>query len=204
MLSTNLWTPIRKAIVKDDLEDFRLLIEKCANINLINDMMCWTPLTKAIDSGKIEFVRLLIENGADINMPDPRGRKPIDRAICRGNLEIIKLLIEKGADVSFIQAIDCGKIEFVRLLIENGADINMPDLRGRKPIDRAISRGNLEIINLLIEKGAHISIIQAIDYGKIEFIRHLIENRYDSNLPDLKGSTPLNRAIKLNKLDVVK
>ena len=147
MLSTNLWTPIRKAIIKDDLEDFRLLIEKCANINLINDMMCWTPLTKAIDSGKIEFVRLLIENGADINMPD---------------------------------------------------------LRGRKPIDRAISRGNLEIINLLIEKGAHISIIQAIDYGKIEFIRHLIENRYDSNLPDLKGSTPLNRAIKLNKLDVVK
>ena len=167
-------------------------------------MMCWTPLTKAIDCGKIEFVRLLIENGADINLPDPRGWTPIDRAISRRNLEIIKLLIEKGADISLNQAIDFGKIEFVRLLIENGADINMPDPKGRTQIHRAISIGNLEIINLLIKKGADISIIQAIDYGKIEFIRHLIENRYDSNLPDLKGSTPLNRAIKLNKLDVVK
>ena len=54
MLSSNLWTPIRKAIIKDDLEDFRLLIEKCTNINLINDMMYWTPLTKAIDCGKIQ------------------------------------------------------------------------------------------------------------------------------------------------------
>ena len=57
MLSTNLWTPIRKAIVKDDLEDFRLLVEKCANINSINDMICWSPLTKVIDCGKIEFAR---------------------------------------------------------------------------------------------------------------------------------------------------
>ena len=81
------WTPILTSIDEDKEDNIfilKLLIEKGANVNFINDNVNWTPMTKAIDCNQIECVQILIENGADLNMPDPKGWTPIKSAIFNG------------------------------------------------------------------------------------------------------------------------
>ena len=49
----------------DNLEILQLLIQKGANVNLI-DNLNWTPINRAIDLNKKEIVKILIENGANL------------------------------------------------------------------------------------------------------------------------------------------
>ncbi|MBP9022801.1 MAG: ankyrin repeat domain-containing protein [Spirochaetes bacterium] len=55
----------------------KLLIEKGANINAINDSH-ETPLNWAVDTSNIRGVKLLVEHKADINIKDNDGKTPYD------------------------------------------------------------------------------------------------------------------------------
>ncbi len=55
----------------------KLLIEKGANINALNDSHK-TPLHWAISTSNIRGVKLLIEHKADINIKDNDGKTPYD------------------------------------------------------------------------------------------------------------------------------
>ena len=185
-LSDKNWIPLTKAIDYNKTECVRHLIEKEADLNMI-DPKGWTPIKKAILKDNLDILRLLIDKGADVNLSD-------------GNWTPLNL------------AVHLEKIECVRFLIEKGADLNMQDLKRWTPLQRAIFKNNLEILRLLISKGAGVNfsnedwtpLTKAIDCDKTECVRLLIEKGADLNMQGPKGLTPMQLAIIKGNLEISK
>ena len=82
-----------------DINIVKLLIDKGANINLVNNYQS-TALLIASFHNKIEMVKLLIENGADINVVNHNNHTALTHVVIYGTKELIKLLVDNGADIN--------------------------------------------------------------------------------------------------------
>jgi len=72
-------TPLHMAILADQREVARFLMEKGANINTpAKDDYGGTPLHWAAVLGRVEIARQLIEAGANVNLRDKNGYTPLD------------------------------------------------------------------------------------------------------------------------------
>lgn len=129
--TTWLNTPLIWAVMKNNQEMVRLLVELGADIQLKNKQE-QTPLIVAIKYNNRDMVRLLVELKADINIPGSYGYSPLRGAILSHQREMIKLLIELGANIDelnkynstpLLDAISLNEPETVKLLIELGADV---------------------------------------------------------------------------------
>ena len=92
------WTPMHRAIEKDNIEIIKLLIFKSGNANLnFADRQGKTPLTFAIAKGNLDIIELLLKSGADPNFEDKLGWYPITSAIELESIEVIKILKDFSA-----------------------------------------------------------------------------------------------------------
>ncbi len=72
-------TPLHLAVLCDQHEVARLLIDRGANLNVrAEDQHGGTPLHWAAALGRVEMARLLIDAGADVNAADNHGFTPLD------------------------------------------------------------------------------------------------------------------------------
>ncbi|GEM_PF-6106020 len=90
-----------KAQKNDDLELVKLLIEKGAEVNGV-DERGFTVLHRAIGYGHTEIALALIQARANLKDSNDLANTPLMAAAGKGNLEIVKALIEAGADVNHI------------------------------------------------------------------------------------------------------
>jgi ankyrin repeat protein len=90
------------AVRKGNIEQVRLLISKCADVNIKNNVCC-TPLHYAAEYGHLVVTEFLIANGADINAQTMNNLTPLHMAARRGHYNVVDLLIEKGADIDAIE-----------------------------------------------------------------------------------------------------
>lgn len=118
------------SVRKEDLKMMEFLVQKNANINLINDQN-YNSLTFSLEQSCLECVRFLIQNGVNVN----------------SNTVI----------PSLISAVKSSSKEIVSLLIENGADINARDHEGNTPLILSVSVRAIYITALLLDKGADIN-----------------------------------------------
>ncbi|CAH1205447.1 hypothetical protein PAECIP111893_02350 [Paenibacillus plantiphilus] len=117
------------AIIYEELEIVKLLLDNGANINYQNKAYN-TALISATDSGLTNMVKFLLENGADPNIGGGENQDyyPIISAAFLGHTDIVKLLLAHGAhpnmayeymgevvDASWI-AEDHGFTEIVKLI----------------------------------------------------------------------------------------
>jgi cytohesin len=143
----------------------------------------WTPLTKAAERGHPEVVKLLLDMGADPDKPSSSGDMPIDLGV--NYLEVVKLLLGAGANATekvgeaLCRAVADRELNVVETLLKNGADPDAPDMKGTRPLDRALLWDDKRIAIALLKAGA------------------------DPNRPDEKGNTPLQRAILKEEVDAV-
>lgn len=92
------------AAVYHNLEIIKLLVEKGARVNVINEHNGMTPLHRAFSSHlgvpSYELVQYLLDHGADPNakMTMQEKWRPLSSAISYGNIPLIKLLLAHGAD----------------------------------------------------------------------------------------------------------
>ncbi len=182
-------------------------------------------LTDAAAVGKLDEVKEFLKQGADIHYKDPtaNGKTPLVRAIMTGKLDLVKYLLENGADIHFADGSGrypiyfcCigNNVELLKFLLEKGGkdDLN------RGPFSMLVSlcdhgQAPAEFIPILIKagispdeyKGNVTSLIAAIQLDpkvrKVEitltYMKALIENKADVNLPDKKEKmTPLQWAKK--------
>ncbi|WP_342263417.1 ankyrin repeat domain-containing protein [Spiroplasma endosymbiont of Clivina fossor] len=63
----NGYTPLYCAILQENIEFVRLLLDRGANIN-IQDINDKTPLYYALRNRDIEFIKFLLDNGANIGI----------------------------------------------------------------------------------------------------------------------------------------
>eukprot|EP01090_Pellita_catalonica_P021236 TRINITY_DN7894_c0_g1_i1.p1 TRINITY_DN7894_c0_g1~~TRINITY_DN7894_c0_g1_i1.p1 ORF type:complete len:428 (-),score=65.38 TRINITY_DN7894_c0_g1_i1:275-1558(-) len=195
------WTSdIHEAVWQNDVEKVRELIRNNSEINLESVVEDCTPLYLACLKGHTEVAAVLIVEGkAKVDGASP----PIFAAAGKGNLELVQLLLKHGAnpaayssqhagccalhiaaeknftnvvecllaakvDVNIrsekqkltplISAACCGSLQAVDLLLKNEADINAQSSTGNTALMLAIDRGKIEVAKLLVDRGANLEV----------------------------------------------
>ena len=102
-------SPLQMAVVFEDIECAKVLIENGADVNILfsEGIGGNAPLHLAVMTGNIDMVQLLLDHYADVNSKEVEGGKtPLHLAVdfSKGKADIVKLLMEHGAnpDVSAV------------------------------------------------------------------------------------------------------
>ena len=159
------WTPLHWAIVADDWDLVRELIEAGADISLGSQQNA-LEIAKLMNS-ETKLIEVFIDaKGVDAIVRD--GRTVLIYAAWNGSTEVVKTLIEIGANINIQNdngdtalrlAARRGLTEIVKILVENGADMNIKDSRyGRTALIYAAREGRTEVVKLLIDNGANMNI----------------------------------------------
>jgi ankyrin repeat protein len=139
----------------------------------------------AIRENDLARLKSITASGAYVNLRDARGSTPLMHAAAVGSLEAMKLLLKAGADVNAKNGLETTALIWgsldpakVRMLVEAGANVNARSRLGRTPLQVAASRpGSADAVRLLLTKGA------------------------DSKAADVRGSTALFEAARVNDID---
>ena len=221
------WPPLLWVALKGNIDIGKCLIENGADVDAQNKYG-WTPLYWAALRGNIDIAKFLIENGADVNAKDEDGETPLYRASNNGYADIAKLLIENGADVDaqnkngwtpLHQAAFRGKIDIVKALIENGVDPFIKNKYGETALDLCEDNTVRERLKKYMED--YESILEEITKEKeysifgeplldavlnsdlIEVKKCVFSGKYNIDVQDDKGYTPLMYAIMDHNFDIV-
>ena len=83
------------AIILNDVNLAKKLIENGANLNYSDDNYLSTPLHFAAQYNRFEILKLLVTAGADITVKNKDGQSPFDIALLFEHRKIVKFLKEK-------------------------------------------------------------------------------------------------------------
>ncbi|XP_065208086.1 uncharacterized protein LOC135836931 [Planococcus citri] len=144
----------------EKITHFSQAAEKMKKDHLSEDFVNWTPLYFAVLNGHLEVVQSLIERGADVNHVLYPGRS--------------------GYSPLHISALSGGSLKIAQLLLKNGARFNVPNGKGKTPLDLATfgsDVGNLLcFVNGLFriveegERNAVISVFEVLDFDSWEAV----------------------------------
>jgi ankyrin repeat protein len=188
-----------------------------------------TPLWFAIQWNRTDAVDLLLNEHADPNALVMTGKDleqyggnetPLGLAVLNSNQRLAWKLISSGAHVDakgptgrtvLFTAVREGHLDMIRFLIQDGAEVNVRDKEGASPLDYAVWVGSLDSVAILLAHGAHLNepdtktgatpVNEAAFMGRTEVIRYLIQFHPDLAIPDNRGYSPLDNAIRMGKED---
>ncbi|KAK6978359.1 ankyrin repeat protein [Biomphalaria glabrata] len=210
-LDVNTKCLLHRAIQQNNAAVVKLLIDKGADVNQLNDSMD-SPLQLACNKD-VSCVELLIKNGADVNLGHPLSGPPIIRAVPN----VAKVLLQHGADVNkasasgetaLMQACGCfgNTYDMVKLLLDAGADVNLMSDKGDTCLHYAVSTENIGNIKLLLEYGADVNAVTnsgdtpfllAAEVGNVEILQLFLDKGAKVDVYDSQGCNALLRAIKM-------
>lgn len=173
----------------------------------------WTALQLSAQKGHTEAVSLLLDKGADVNALNGNGYTPLLLAAMDGQVEVAKVLVAKGADLKaqttsgvgvLHAAAQGGQAAIVELLLAKGLDANLPSRDGATPVFYAAASGKVEVVRLLVARKARLTspagqstvLHQAAMSGDVPTIEYLLTKGVLVNAKDLRGQTPLARAVE--------
>ncbi|XP_074106828.1 nuclear factor NF-kappa-B p105 subunit-like [Cotesia typhae] len=185
----SLGTALHLAVVKQDLDLMKKLINSGADVNAVKkDIMSsyykWSTLHLAIFSGNARIVEFLLKNNATIEQGSEEIYSSLRLAIRANNIEILQLLETFGAEVSVIK-----------------------DGRYTTEFNLAVEEDNLQVIKFFLRKCTNINglvdflrknlLHKAVKNYSDKVLKYLLNSGMDFNLVDKENCTPLNLAIKL-------
>jgi ankyrin repeat protein len=154
-----------------------------------------------------DFITLekLLKAGHNPNQLDEYGQTPIFRIVynsSQNQIALLKILIEYGADVNFQKPDGAAalhhakKISLANTLIENGANVKLRNKGGSTVLHY---QNENRLATLYLSLGIDVNDKDKLDntplhssiYSKSEFIKFLIEQGANVNLPNINGWTPL-------------
>ncbi|KAL7921513.1 hypothetical protein ACQKWADRAFT_295261 [Trichoderma austrokoningii] len=203
-------TPLLQAVLHDNAETMKMLIEKGADIEATFQNGD-TSLLWVVFKGYEEITKILLDKGADVEATSHEGWTPLTRAAAEGHEGIVKMLIEKGADIEATEvdgetpllcAASQGHEGIVKMLLEKGANVEATDYYGRTPLLVA-STCDEAVVKMLLDKGANIEatdsygrtpLMSAASEGYERIVEMLLENGANINAIDNQGQTSLRGA----------
>jgi ankyrin repeat protein len=185
------------AIMYQNLEKTKELINKGVNINYQDKTYGSTPLILACQYGFVDIAKFLIEKGADVNLQANNGYTPLIAAAGVSE-ELTDLLLSKGADIN--------------LKLEDGTGALTTSIVGI-----LMDRVTTNVAKNLLDKGADINessksgktegytvLMMAARNNKPDLVKFLVKNGADINLMAKDGNTALSLAKKEKDEDMVK
>ncbi len=177
----DLMTPLFYAIISENMEAIRFLVEE-KRVNIMHkEVMGRTPFYWSCASSRLDIIRYIYEQaGGQVGQSSLLGRTPLTKACFLGKVELVKFLIslpgisvhEKckqgrtalhnavfgprgGKHSKKFGTFDRDSPECALLLIEAGANINEPDNDGQTPMHVAASSEAVDCLLLLLDKGVN-------------------------------------------------
>ncbi|XP_060594742.1 ankyrin-3-like [Ruditapes philippinarum] len=218
-----------KAVIWNQVEICRVLLNHGAVVNVNGGKFQRTPLHIAADMGHTDLVQLLLNKGADVNIRDHKNDYPCQSAAVLGHSKILKEILEKdiysgasqmshnfkpiskGMSLYHIAVVKDNQ-SILRVLKEVGVDPNMKDKYGRTALYLAAVNGKTALVQLLLdvadpnvsEKNGYTPLHAAVYKEDLEIVQ-LLSNRQQVivNLPDKRGYTPLHLACKTANYDII-
>jgi ankyrin repeat protein len=142
-------TPLMLASRTSGVGAVRLLIERGANVNVVERWQGQTPLMYAAAHDRGEVAAALIEAGADVNARTPLGDLPERLPAVRYFVEIP---LAGLTPVMF--AARSGALSALRALIAGGADLDATTPEGFSPIVIALDNLHFDAAKVLVDAGA--------------------------------------------------
>lgn len=123
------YTPLLLAVVKNNPDAVRILLEMGADPRLYELTGLSFPLHLAINKGSDEIMDLLLTlDKIYLDYRDKEGNSALHKAIQNGNLELTEKLINKGVN------------------------LNLKNNQGHTPLHLAVLAGNVDMVNLLLSQ----------------------------------------------------
>ncbi len=196
--------PLQRACTWGNKEIVQMLLDKGADVNVMDSERHSTPLICALNSGseeRFEIAWMLIERGADINVVNDYSDSPVgcslivtidDTEKCQREGTELFLYLAEHTDKEILYtcwytetvlelASAYNNLEAVKYLLENDCfDINYVSRRGTTALHWAAKEGGMEVCSYLLEHGADTDIVDeegktAYDYAVERGDAELIE-----------------------------
>ena len=196
-------TALMFAAREGHIDIVRLLLDRGANINAINDYER-TALMWAANTGHTDVVRLLLDRGANINAVDGDGDTALMSASESGHTYTVRLLLDRGANINAINgngdtvligAAKIGHADTVRLLLKMGANPDHVNRHGNTALKLARRRGLTKVVKILEEASKIKQLIDRTIQNDSSSHQELIERIKDLNIDSYEFNLILNHLI---------
>lgn len=196
------------------------------DVNAVTDRGRQTALMQAASMSHTPVLEALLKTEKiQVNLRDEYGATALTHAAYAGSLESVQaLLSHKEIDINVRNNGDGftplhlaafhGHDSIVHALLAKGADIDAKDNKGGTPLRRAMDRGHENTVEEFVKHaGLHDKstdcegrtlLFSACIHGHCEFIRRLLDARFDINSTDNNGQTPLHHAVLSGKAPAVR
>ena len=101
VINHDMKTPLHHAILNNNLNALKALLEAGAKINVVDDVDWVTPIYEAVKHENIEAINILLQYNPDLEICRGHDKEtPLMVACANGNLDIIELLLLHNADIN--------------------------------------------------------------------------------------------------------
>lgn len=225
-IHTTNYAPLHIAVLHSQYQLIKLLLENGADVD-IRDNQERTPLHFAVVANRISVIQLLIKTGANLDAQSSSGRTPLLEATMNGSFDCAETLVAAGANVDLLDLKGTSVLHFLcfnrttnmdllRSVIKAGCNINITNFKGATPFMFATNLKKLDVMKVLLASGANINqrdysgctalhfLAGSKSSGRERIIPFLLHNGADIHMPDKKGISMLQKAVKIPAIQAMK
>ncbi|XP_062503767.1 ankyrin repeat, PH and SEC7 domain containing protein secG-like isoform X1 [Corticium candelabrum] len=202
-------TPLHVATATRNKQCVYVLLRHGAKINALGSFD-ESPLHVACAVGDEQLTEMMLRLGAEVNMKTYTEDTPLHVALLNGQGNCVDILLKYGADPntpSNCKVIPLSPGKIMRLYYKPRRGF------GDRPLHYAVSLPSVGVVRSLIAAHADVNLegfggrgvfSTAVASGSIELVEGLVAAGCEVNVPDKSGVVPLNIAIGLRDVHMVK
>ena len=175
--------------VKGKAEDFKSLIARGANVNVLDKTKC-PLLVAAAEKKRSDILEIILDNDVPVNVQNEKGWTAGMFVAQAGDVKMVQRLLDLGADVNIVN--DYGKTMLMYAAKSGCCDI----------VKNILSRDS-ETMEIM-DKENKTALFYAVQSGNRETVQAFLDEDVNADVIDKSGKTNLMYATRQNKYAIAK